>query len=195
MNRMRKVIIGLCATISLAASTASAGITVGNGSLQREISVVDGVLTTTRLENKIFESTLTPSGAEFRLRISEGTDKTGTDVLLTAADFKVNKLKRAPNGAVAQLENIKYGLNVTVLYTLNGDEPVMRKQLEITAGRPITIERIDVDSLTLAEVYQPYQEKAITTGAKANWKPGLGQPLYTSKSALFLGVEFPASYN
>jgi hypothetical protein len=37
---MRKVIIGLCATISLVASTASAGITVGNGSLQREISVV-----------------------------------------------------------------------------------------------------------------------------------------------------------
>ena len=116
-------------------------------------------------------------------------------MLLTAADFKVLKLERTASGAIARLQNKKHGLNVAVHYFQTFEKSVLRKQLEITAERPITVERIDVDSLALNDVVQPYQQKAITAKADGNWKPGLGQPLFTSKSALFMGVEFPASVN
>ena len=53
--------------------------------------------------------------------------------------------------------------------------------------------------MALADAIQPYQNKAITAQTPSspygNWKPGLGQPLFTTKTATFWGTEFPASYN
>ncbi len=185
-----------CLMLGQAALATEASFALRNRYLERELSVVDGVLTTTQIRNKLANIAQKPiGGSEFRLRISEGTDKTGTDVILTAADFKVLKLKRTSTGAVAQLESKAHGLRVAVHYFLEPDEPVLRKQLEITADRPVTLERIDIDSLALNDVYQPYQQKAITARQPRNWKPGLGQPLFTSKSAWFMGTEFPASFN
>jgi len=57
----------------------------------------------------------------------------------------------------------------------------------------VTLERIDVEAIALADANQPYTVKAIYSRGK--WSPGLGQPLYTTKSATFWGIEFPAAYN
>jgi hypothetical protein len=73
------------------------------------------------------------------------------------------------------------------------DDFYLRKQLVITSGRAVTLERIDVESVAMEDASQPYKIKAIY--ARRKWSPGLGQPLYTTKSGTFWGVEFPASYN
>ena len=52
-----------------------------------------------------------------------------------------------------------------------------------------------MESISLEDIYQPYQIRQITAQGPAQWRPGLGQPLYTSQSATFWGVEFPASFN
>jgi hypothetical protein len=57
----------------------------------------------------------------------------------------------------------------------------------------MTLERIDVEAVTLADAEQPYQIKCIY--AQGKWSPGLGQPLYTTQSGTFWGIEFPAAYN
>jgi hypothetical protein len=71
----------------------------------------------------------------------------------------------------------------------------LHKQLTITSEKPITLERIDVDALPLADAVQPYTAREITAQGPGRWNPGLGQPLYGSKSGTFWGVEFPASDN
>jgi hypothetical protein len=57
------------------------------------------------------------------------------------------------------------------------------------------VEKIDLESMQLKEAYQPYQISKITANAPRQWKPGLGQPLYTKTTGTFWGVEFPASVN
>jgi hypothetical protein len=195
---MKKLMwIGMCACV-LAGCVYGAGkadeAALENRFLKRELAVVDGVLTSRLLENKLAKTMLVPTGgSEFRLRISEGTDTTGTDVELTAADFAVKSLRTTKDGVVAVLENATHGLAVKVSYTLAADEPFARKQLTIRAGKPLTIERIDVEALAFADGWQPYTVKAIYSRGK--WSPGLGQPLYTTNSATFWGIEFPAAYN
>ena len=69
----------------------------------------------------------------------------------------------------------------------------MRKFITISAKKPVTLERIDVDTMCFKDAEQPYQIKCIY--AQGKWSPGLGQPLYTSASGTFWGIEFPAAYN
>ena len=83
-------------------------------------------------------------------------------------------------------------MRVTVFYEL-GSSFFLHKYLTIETGKPICIERIDIDSLKLKDVYQPYQLKQIN--ARGGWRPGLGQPLFTHETGLFLGTEFPAAFN
>ena len=86
-------------------------------------------------------------------------------------------------------------ISVTVEYTLVPGEFYLRKRIMITSARPVTLERIDVEALGLPDAYQPYTVREITAKAPGKWSPGLGQPLYGSKSATFWGVEFPAADN
>ncbi len=176
------------------------GQTIENRFVKREFSTNNNFLKTTAITNKLAKTTVKPvSSAEFSLRVSEGTDKIGTDVVLTAKDFKlVTNSQNSSNGDTEQiflLKNKKHSLSVLVRFELKKEDRFIRKTLEITTEKAICIERIDIDSLELNSVTQPYQHKAITAVAPWNWKPGLGQPLYANKAALFLGTEFPASFN
>jgi hypothetical protein len=170
-----------------------------NRYIQRSFTVEDGCLRTTGLVNKLANKTLTPTACdEFRLRISKGTHVVDSDATLTSADFKVEDVKEyAPDKTrrrvVFTLKNAERKLAVVVRYELHQDEFYLRKSLEITPETPVTLERIDVDAISMADAEQPYKLKAINASGK--WSPGLGQPLFTSKTGTFWGIEFPAAYN
>jgi hypothetical protein len=169
-----------------------------NKFLSRTVSTEGGVLHTTEIENKLAMVTTKPSDAsEFRLRFSQGTDKPDTQFTLTAADFRVTKSKtKVSNGELDfSLDNASHGISVTVHYELKRDEFYARKRLTITSAEPVVLERIDVEALAFADAYQPYTTREITANAPGRWRPGLGQPLYTTNSATFWGVEFPAAEN
>ncbi|MBN1124282.1 MAG: hypothetical protein JXA82_04685 [Sedimentisphaerales bacterium] len=167
-----------------------------NAYLKRTFNVKNGILCTCLIVNKSARTTEQPIACdEFRLRISEGTHTIGKDVVLTAADFDVGAIRREKESLLFDLENTERRLKITVCYHLKGDEPWLRKQLTISGGRDFCLERIDVDVMTLEDVYQPYTLKRITAYAPGQWKPGLGQPLYTRESGMFWGVEFPAAVN
>ncbi len=192
--RMKRI-VGLM--IVLAAQMAAAsGLVLENENLKRTLSVEGGVLKTVSIENKLAKTVATPTACdEFHLRISKGTHTTGTDVDLTSADFKVVGSVASGDEIVVRLENAKYGLAVTVRYTLKPGATWTHKTLEITPKADTCLERIDVEAISFADAHQPYTVKEITARASARWSPGLGQPLYTTKSATFWGIEFPAAYN
>ena len=174
---------------------------IANDSLARVVSVAGGTLRTTLVENTLAKTRAVPSACnEFELRISQGTHTTGTDVVLTTADFAFKETKQyvpagktGAKGIAFTLVNATRALTVEVRYELAPGDFYLRKHLIVTSARPVTLERIDVESITLADAHQPYTIKAIY--ARGKWSPGLGQPLYTTASGTFWGVEFPASYN
>ncbi len=182
-------------------TTAAKTYTLSNDSLARVVSVADGTLRTKAVVNKLAKTRAVPlSCNEFELRISQGTHTTGTDVVLTTADFAfketkpyVPRGKTAAKGIAFVLESKKHGLTVEVRYELAPDDFYMRKALTVTSAKPVTLERIDVESIALADAHQPYTIKAIY--ARGKWSPGLGQPLHATAGGTFWGIEFPASYN
>ncbi len=171
--------------------------TITNDTLSRTIRIEDGKLRTVSLFNKIAEKTIIPQNdVEFKLRISEGTDIVGSDVELNSNDFDFVKVLKDESSELAfLLENITQGLEVEVHYVLESNNSYMNKYLSVRSEKPITLERIDIESISLEDIYQPYQMKQITAWGPSKWRPGLGQPLFTLESASFWGLEFPASYN
>lgn len=167
-----------------------------NTFLSRTVSIEGGVLHTTEIVNKRANAAASPTATpEFRLRFSQGTDKPDTQFTLTAADFKVTKAKSSKDGLVFSLANAANGIGVDVQYELQPDEFYAHKRLTITSAKPVVLERIEVEAFTFADAYQPYTVRDITANAPRKWSPGLGQPLYTSNSATFWGIEFPAADN
>jgi hypothetical protein len=174
---------------------------IENTYLGRTIVVRDGPLRTTAIANKRAGTTAVPTSCnEFELRLSAGTDKPDTAVTLRSADFEVLKtttsvVHSATATAVLSvlLENKPRGLTVEVRYELGKDDFYLRKYLRISSAQPVTLERIDVESLAFEDAQQPYTTRALT--AQGKWSPGLGEPLYGTKSGTFWGVEFPASDN
>lgn len=177
-------------------------VTIENQNISREFSVSKNRWVTTKITNKKNTQTLIPlSCDEFKIRISKGTDKTGTDKILSTKDFifvsqKKSKVKNSEILSV-KLKNESLGLQVTLNYELGKNDFYLRKQLEIESTKDFTIERVDVESMAFEDAYQPYKLKSITANSKGkpNWKPGLGQPLYTKTSGTFWGIEFPAATN
>lgn len=176
--------------------------TLENKYLSRKVDT-KGFLHTTEIVNKQTGAKLVPTACdEFILRLSKGTDKVGTDFILSSEDFKVEKVKsykltdkQPGKGLQVTLSNKANGLAVDVYYELPDDKPYMRKYLSVKSEKEITLERIDVDAMSLEDAYQPYTKKAITSQAPGNWSPGLGQPIYSLTSGMYWGVEFPASTN
>ena len=177
------------------------GATLENDFMARTLTVEDGRLSTGKIVNKRAGTVAVPTECdEFRLRISQGTDKPGTDILLTAADFAVEEMESykpegipGGRGIVAKLSCREYDLTATVHYELAPDDFYMRKFITLSSKTPVTLERIDVEVLDFPDALQPYQLKDIK--ARGKWSPGLGQPLYTKESGSFWGIEFPAAYN
>lgn len=167
-----------------------------NAFLRRAFSTEGGVLRTVEIVNKRAGATAVPTAApEFRLRVSQGTQRPETAFMLTAADFRVVKVVPSDRRLVCSLECAARRMRVDVEYELASGDFYLRKRLTITCAEPVTLERIDVEALGLADAYQPYTVRDITARAGGKWSPGLGQPVYGAKSATFWGVEFPASDN
>jgi len=167
---------------------------VANAYLSRAISLANGKLATAEIVNRRAGTKARPGSCEeFRLRVSEGTHTVNTDKVLTAADFRVTGCRASDKGLSVELESKEHQLRVKVIYELADDDFFMRKRLEIQSGKPVTLERIDVEAIAFDDASQPYALKQIY--ARGKWSPGLGQPLYTKKSGTFWGIEFPAAYN
>ena len=188
-------------TVTLGAQTTA--YRLENPFLVRTLEVNNGVLATQSIYNKLSGKMLTPlSCEEFALRISEGTDKEGTGRTLTAKDFTVLSVSdyvlmsnKKGHGYRFVLNNKKEELSVTISYELAEDESFCHKYLQIRSGKDVTLERVDVESISFADARQNYTTKEITAQGAARWKPGLGQPLYTTKTATYWGIEFPAATN
>ncbi|MDQ8206391.1 hypothetical protein QEH52_02645 [Coraliomargarita sp. SDUM461003] len=195
------------AVIGYAEAPSKSSYMLANPSLGREFSLQDGHLTTKRILNRRADTVIHPTHSdEFQLRISQGTHTTGTDVLLTTQDFTCidvtrKALPELPGKSIDfTLKNTEHDLTVIVRYELGTNDFFMRKQLHISSGKPVTLEKIDVEAVSTTDAYQPYTTREITTSRsrelKMNgWRPGLGQPLFTTKSGTFWGIEFPAADN
>jgi hypothetical protein len=170
-----------------------------NSSLARCFSIKNGVLQTTRIVNKRAHATEAPTAApEFRLRLAPTNDPANA-ILLTASDFHVVDSVLLTNTFDTELRvtltNANHELGVGLCYTLGKDDFFMRKRLTVDCAKPVILERIDVEALGLKDAYQAFTNREITSQAPSHWYPGLGQPLYTSKSGTFWGIEFPAADN
>lgn len=173
-----------------------------NRFLSRQLSIEDGKLRTLFIENKLVGVKLSPlSCNEFALRLSDGTDKIGTDRLVNTEDFRVEKVQNSSNDKEKKqsyqfvLYNSKEDMKIVLYYELKEEEPYCRKFIQIIPNKEVTIEQVDVESIALEDAFQNYTIKSITAQAPSQWKPGLGQPIYTLQTGTFWGMEFPAAYN
>ena len=187
---------GIFAAASVFAATGER-YTLENAFLRRTLSAEGGVLRTVEIENKRARVTVAPSAApEFKLRLSSGTNRPETAFALTAADFRVVNTRESKGRLDFSLDCAARRIQVEIAYELAAEDFYLRKHLTVTSAEPLTLERIDVEALNLPEdAYQPYTVREITACASGRWNPGLGQPLYSAKSATFWGVEFPAADN
>ncbi|MDO4570224.1 MAG: hypothetical protein Q4D38_07575 [Planctomycetia bacterium] len=175
---------------------------LANDALSRTLAVEGGILRTVEFLNKVTGAALKPQRAEeFRLRISKGTQFETGDVWLTTEDFvcvaknEYPLERREGSGLAFVLENNAHHLRVVVRYELEKSDFFMRKRVELEGKPETVVEFIEVESIPAPKGVQPYQKRAITSRADANWRPGLGQPIYDEESVSFWGVEFPASEN
>lgn len=193
---MNKNLFSVLLMTMAGAATAEDHFVLENNAIGRVLSTEGGVLRTVEVVNKRAGTSARPtSTAEFLLRFSQGTDKPESQFALTARDFKVMKSAREKRALVFELENATREIRVEVRYDLAADDFWMRKRLSVTSAKPVVLERVDVEAFGMADAYQPYTTREITADAPDHWSPGLGQPLYTSNSATFWGVEFPAADN
>ena len=173
-----------------------------NRFLSRQLSVKDGQLRTVLIENKLIGTKLYPLQCnEFALRLSDGTDKIGTDRLVNTEDFRVENVQDLSDNREKRhsyqfvLYNSKEDMKIILHYELKEEESYCRKFLQIIPNKEVTIEQVDVESIALEDAFQNYTIKNITAQAPSQWKPGLGQPIYTLQTGTFWGLEFPAAYN
>lgn len=170
---------------------------ISNEFLSRTIVIEEGNVHTSKIVNSLSGKEIIPhNNEEFKLRISKGTDVANSDVVLTSKDFKFKKvLNDSPEQLAFLVENKDNQLEVTLVYELKKGNRFLNKYLVVKSEKPVTLERIDLELIAVDDIYQPYEMKQITAWGPAQWRPGLGQPLYTRESATFWGTEFPASYN
>lgn len=172
-----------------------AELTLENKFLKRRVGVVSGVLRTIDLHNKVADKRLLPTNVdEFVMRLSKDAAKPTKDSYLKSTDFNVISFKGTANEIIAELENKQFKMNVKIHYTLNPDKFYGHKFLEITSGDRYIIELLDIEAISFEDAYQPYKAKDMMW-TSTKFLPALGQPLYTTESASFWGVEFPASWN
>lgn len=169
---------------------------IGNDSITRELSWENGHLATKAMINRLGQSQADISGGdEFAITVRlAGSDQ---DVRLSAADFEVRGTKTSSDNASldVQLTATKVPMDLVVRYTAQPGKPWMRKQLLITARQSMELRKVELEHLALAEAYAPYAGNQFTAQGPAQWRPPLGQPLYTKQSGTWWGVEFPAARN
>ena len=94
-----------------------------------------------------------------------------------------------------QLRGKENDFSLIVYYELASNDAFCRKSLRFTSNQDILLKRVNVEAIAFEDAYQNYTLKKITARGSAQWKPGLGQPVYTTKTGTFWGIEFPAANN
>lgn len=203
---VKGILLGICCSMGFVyangfvRATADKAYVLENSYMSRTLVVQNGVLSTQQIVNKQAGTNLVPvSCQEFALRLSDGTDKEGTDKTLTAKDFVVTsvdkKFTASQKSYRFHLKNKANALTIDVCYELSDDNFYAYKYLEITSGKKVTLEKVDVEVIAFEDAFQNYKLKQITARKSGGWKPGLGQPVYTTKTATFWGMEFPGAFN
>lgn len=175
----------------------AAPLEIGNRAMLREISIEQGLLKTIGLRNLLSGRSLAdPQGEEFSLTCST---RTADPVRLTAADFEATSsgIFTVNGSQELRVTLSKAGLPVSleIGYRAKPDEAWMRKDLKITANQDVVIHRIEVERLAVDEAYQPYRANQLTATGHEQWRPPLGQPVYTKTAGFWWGVEFPGARN
>ncbi|QZT37414.1 alpha-galactosidase [Halosquirtibacter xylanolyticus] len=187
------IILLLCCTLTTYAKKYS----IENHFIKRTIQVDDGIVSTVAVQNKLTHKKLViDNPIDFQLRLSNDVDSHTGDIYLNNKDFSCYKVDNTDKRhLIFFLKNKTQKLSIQLHYLINDSNNFFHKYLVITSQKEITIERVDVDILKNNDIYQPYKEKQLTAQGPAKWRPGLGQPLYSKRTNLFFGVEFPGSYN
>ncbi len=151
-------------------------IVIGNGALERVISIRNRQLRTVAFRNLLTGRTFPVKSDEFILECG------GRGRKLSNRDFIIERTALRPAAAGgARLEALlkdKSGATVTVIYEASNREPVMRKRIVVESER--LVRSIAVEAFAL-------RGHAFAFG-------GFGQPVFIDNE-LFCGLEYPAGYN
>ncbi|SHJ22820.1 hypothetical protein SAMN02745181_1501 [Rubritalea squalenifaciens DSM 18772] len=164
--------------------------TLKGDTVSREFDITDGQLKTTKIINHLDGKTLLPAqGQEFVLHLKDG--KT-----LSSTNFRVKDAEQTKPGSLdITLHDPSSGIEAKLAFRYSEKDQVIRKTLSLHSKEGLMLDRVELEHMKLAQAYQPYTQKQITAKGAAQWRPGIGQPLYTKDSGSFWGVEFPASVN
>lgn len=172
---------------------------LSNRFISRTISIESGVIRTDGVENRIAKKTMNIGRTnEFLLRFSNGTQFPGTAFELTNKDFVVvehaySKPEKNKKELRVLLKARNYDMTVQLRYVLGNNDFFIRKYLIINTQKKLCLEKVNVEDIETTDSLSFYTLNAIN--ATGVWKPNLGQPVYDQSTAIFLGVEFPASIN
>jgi hypothetical protein len=193
IKRIARILLALTPAILPAATPEGDSVILENANFRRTINIKGSVATTSIL-NKLDGKTLTPAHAQaFVIHLKDGR-------VLTASDFSFRSKSSAIDDHGRTLTEIVLGsgqpaVEAKLIYRFGPEDRYCGKSLEITPSGDLEVARIDLESLELPQAYQPYTISQITTQGPGQWRPGLGQPLYTRDSGTFWGIEHPASVN
>lgn len=170
-----------------------------NSHLARVMQVADGKLFTHSIVNKEAHTVLQPILCdEFVLCLQEDEK----DLKLTNKDFEVTGVKRygsserlGRKGYQFTLKGKEHKLSLEIFYEMAEDEAFCHKYIKISSVKDMLIKKICVEAIEFEDACQNYTIRKLTAKGSAQWKPGLGQPVYTTRTGTFWGVEFPASRN
>ncbi|MCB1210362.1 MAG: hypothetical protein KDK97_13595 [Verrucomicrobiales bacterium] len=196
-NLIRSLLrLGTLVLIAASSLSAAESASVGNELIARDVSWDGGRVSTSTIHNFVGQSqTPVAGGDEFSLTVRlEGAI---ADVRLTAADFSVSGSQSGPGNASLDVRLIgkTVPLDVVVRYFAKPGEPWMRKQLIVTARQPLRIGKVEIEHIAVADAVAPYHADQLTARGAAQWRPPLGQPVYTQQSGTWWGTEFPAARN
>ncbi len=189
---MNRLFLFLLLLLPASAAPPASSITLENRFLKRTISLGE-TIGTTAITNKLDGKTLTPTaGEDFVIHLADGPQ-------VPASDFSTVKVDDTTQAGLrtvtVHLTCANPALKASIRYQLHAENFHLRKTLTLTSPADLRVARIDVDSIQLADAYQPYTISQITARGVGKWRPGLGQPLYTRHSGTFWGLEHPAAIN
>ncbi len=169
---------------------------VGNDLITRDVSWTSGRLATQAIANRLGQTRAQVSGGdEFALTFR--LQGAAADIRLTAADFTARDTFANPDGTSldVHLSGRTAPLDLVVRYVAKPGEAWMRKQLLVTPRQALRIAKVEVEHLAIDDAHAPYRANQLTAQGREQWRPPLGQPVYTRNSGTWWGLEFPAARN
>ena len=178
--------------VPVSAAPVPDSITLENKFLKRVVSLGESIGTSS-ITNKLDGRTLVPESAEaFVIELADGSRLAASGFSVVSVDDVSDAIRRDVS---VRLRCENPAMEASVRYWLGGDDFYTRKSVVLTPATDLAVASIEVESLDLAGAYQPYGISQITARGAGQWRPGLGQPLYTRESGTFWGLEYPAAVN